>query len=164
MGSFKTPRPLGQAFCNVRCLVSRIYTNNDPSAPCLRSLSPATRDLGRHHRHSRRHARSKKLPSSRSRKAGSGYYMTVFSDREEQRWTRNTTESHTMQNSSSTKSGTATAAIMGRRESMNTCPASISHISSTCQKTKSLTTVSTAAQNNSGLELTDQENTDSTLK
>ena len=36
--------------------------------------------------------------------------------------------------------------------------------SSTCQKTKSLTTVSTAAQNNSSLELTNQENTDSTLK
>ena len=52
----------------------------------------------------------------------------------------------------------------GRRESMNTCPTSISHISSTCQKTKSLTTVSTATQNNSDLELTNQENTGSTPK
>ena len=90
--------------------------------------------------------------------------MHVFPDREEQRWTRNTTESRTMQNSSSTKSGTATAAIMGKRRLMNTYLASISHISSTCQKTKSLTTASTAAQNNSSLELTNQENTGSILK
>ena len=77
---------------------------------------------------------------------------------------RNTTGSRTMQYSSSTKSGTATAAIMGGQRLMDTCLASISHISSTCQKTKSLTTVNTATQNNSSLELTSPENTGSTLK